>query len=65
MVDEAKCVYAFTEFDYYSDMNFEEQKTYCKENIPKGACEKCDGEMLTYHTLAMVKLAKSLSLRFF
>ena len=36
-------------------MSFEDQKDYCKENIPKGGCENCDGEMLTYHTEVKVK----------
>ena len=54
VIDEAKCVYAFTEMQY-AFMSFEDQKDYCKENIPKGGCENCDGEMLTYHTEAKVK----------
>ena len=38
-----------------SSMSFDDQKEFCKENIPKGGCEKCDGEMLTYHTEVTVK----------
>ena len=53
VVDEAKCVYAFTEM--WSNFDFDGQKDYCKEIIPKGGCEKCDGEMLTYHTEVKVK----------
>ena len=53
VIDEAKCVYAFTEM--WSDMSFEEQKDFCKENIPKGGCDNCVGEMLTYHTEVIVK----------
>ena len=55
VIDEAKCVYALTETTM--SYSFEDQKDYCKENIPKGGCEKCVGEMLTYHTAVKVKNA--------
>ena len=45
-MDEAKCIYAFpTEV-----MDFDSQMAFCAENIPAGACTKCGGELLTYHT---------------